>query len=33
VPEYTSAAGGMPGRPTDIRMITPRLDDGPEVAT
>jgi hypothetical protein len=23
----------MPGRPTDIRMITPRLDDGPEVAT
>jgi len=33
VPEYASAAGGMPGRPTDIRMITPRMDDGPEVAT
>jgi hypothetical protein len=33
VPEYASAAGGMPGRPTDIRMIAPRLDDGPEVAS
>jgi hypothetical protein len=27
VPEYKSAVGGMPGRPTEIRMVTPRLDD------
>jgi hypothetical protein len=33
VPEYASVPGGLPGRPTDIRMITPRVDDGPEVAT
>jgi hypothetical protein len=25
VPEYASAAGGMPGPPTDIRTVTPRL--------
>lgn len=25
VPEYTSATGGLPGAPTQIRMITPRL--------
>jgi hypothetical protein len=25
VPEYASAAGGLPGQPTDIRMVTPRL--------
>ena len=24
VPEYASTAGGPPGSPTDIRMITPR---------
>jgi hypothetical protein len=27
VPEYKSAAGGTPGQPTQVRMITPRLDD------
>jgi hypothetical protein len=27
VPEYTSKAGGMPGSPTLIRPVTPRLDD------
>ncbi len=27
VPEYQSAVGGAPGRPTEIRMVTPRLDD------
>ena len=25
VPEYTSAQGGLPGEPTDIRMVTPRM--------
>ncbi len=25
VPEYTSAAGGLPGAPTTIRMVTPRV--------
>jgi hypothetical protein len=25
VPEYTPAAGGSPGAPTDIRMVTPRM--------
>ncbi len=25
VPEYPSAAGGMPGTPTAIRQVTPRL--------
>ena len=25
VPEYASAAGGMPGAPTSVRMVTPRL--------
>jgi hypothetical protein len=25
VPEYASTAGGPPGRPTDVRMITPRM--------
>jgi hypothetical protein len=25
VPEYASSAGGMPGAPTDIRTVTPRL--------
>ena len=24
VPEYASAAGGSPGAPTDVRMVTPR---------
>jgi hypothetical protein len=24
VPEYTSAAGGLPGAPTEVRMATPR---------
>jgi hypothetical protein len=28
VPEYRSKAGGLPGAPNEIRMITPRLDDG-----
>lgn len=27
VPEYKSAVGGSPGQPTEIRMVTPRLDD------
>jgi hypothetical protein len=27
VPEYRSAAGGPPGQPTSIRMVTPRLGD------
>src|SRR3954454_22127686 len=27
VPEYKSAAGGPPGQPTSIRMVTPRLGD------
>ena len=27
VPEYKSAVGGGPGQPTQIRMVTPRLDD------
>jgi hypothetical protein len=27
VPEYRSAPGGPPGRPTSIRMVTPRLGD------
>jgi hypothetical protein len=28
VPEYGSARGGLPGAPTEIRTVTPRLDDG-----
>ena len=28
VPEYASATGGPPGAPTEIRPVTPRLDDG-----
>ena len=28
VPEYAPATGGLPGRPTEIRPVTPRLDDG-----
>ena len=27
VPEYTSKAGGPPGAPNEIRMVTPRFDD------
>jgi hypothetical protein len=27
VPEYTPASGGLPGAPTEIRTVTPRLDD------
>jgi SagB-type dehydrogenase family enzyme len=27
VPEYAPAPGGLPGVPTEIRMVTPRLDD------
>jgi nitroreductase len=27
VPEYTSKAGGLPGRPTEFRQVAPRLDD------
>jgi hypothetical protein len=27
VPEYAPARGGLPGAPTSIRMVTPRLDD------
>ena len=27
VPEYRSKAGGLPGSPNEIRMVTPRLDD------
>jgi hypothetical protein len=27
VPEYTSKAGGLPGAPSEIRTVTPRLDD------
>jgi hypothetical protein len=27
VPEYRSAVGGAPGRPTQIRMVTPRVGD------
>jgi hypothetical protein len=27
VPEYQSKAGGLPGAPSEIRMVTPRLDD------
>ena len=27
VPEYKSAVGGTPGQPTQVRMVTPRLDD------
>jgi hypothetical protein len=30
VPEYAPAAGGLPGAPTQIRMVTPRLDDEDE---
>jgi len=29
VPEYKSAVGGRPGAPTEIRQVTPRLDDEP----
>jgi len=25
VPEYRSVSGGLPGEPTDVRMVTPRL--------
>lgn len=27
VPEYRSATGGLPGAPTTVRMVQPRLDD------
>jgi hypothetical protein len=27
VPEYASARGGLPGAPTEIRMVTPRLGE------
>jgi hypothetical protein len=27
VPEYRAAAGGPPGAPAAVRMVTPRLDD------
>ena len=27
VPEYRSKAGGLPGAPSEIRMVQPRLDD------
>jgi hypothetical protein len=27
VPEYTSKAGGLPGRPIEFRQVAPRLDD------
>jgi hypothetical protein len=27
VPEYTSKAGGPPGRPIEFRQVAPRLDD------
>jgi hypothetical protein len=27
VPEYANRAGGPPGQPTEVRMVTPRLDD------
>jgi hypothetical protein len=27
VPEYRSKAGGLPGAPSEIRMVTPRVDD------
>jgi hypothetical protein len=27
VPEYAPALGGLPGAPTEIRQVTPRLDD------
>ena len=27
VPEYRSASGGLPGAPTDVRGVTPRVLD------
>lgn len=27
VPEYPTAAGGAPGMPTLVRLVTPRMDD------
>ena len=27
VPEYRSASGGLPGAPTDVRGVTPRILD------
>ncbi len=30
VPEYKPKAGGLPGAPSEIRMVTPRLDDEAE---
>src|SRR5919106_6550767 len=27
VPEYASARGGLPGGPTEVRMVTPRVGD------
>jgi hypothetical protein len=30
VPEYKSKAGGLPGAPSEIRMVTPRIDDEAE---
>ena len=30
VPEYKSKAGGLPGAPSEIRTVTPRLDDEAE---
>jgi hypothetical protein len=27
VPEYRSKAGGLPGEPSEIRMVQPRIDD------
>ena len=30
VPEYKSRAGGLPGAPSEIRMVTPRIDDEAE---
>jgi SagB-type dehydrogenase family enzyme len=29
VPEYASKDGGLPGRPVEIKQVTPRLDDEP----
>ena len=27
VPEYTPAPGGLPGKPTAFRQVSPRVDD------
>jgi hypothetical protein len=32
VPQYTPKPGGLPGAPSQIREVRPRVDDEPEAA-